>query len=209
MKEFLLISFLITIFFMATANRMRNYVKILAVQGVLMFAVALVELTEVSTVNLIWILFETLIFKAVVVPFFLMRIMKRNHITRESEPYLSHFASLIIAIGIMVGTFLLTEKIGLASLDKLFFAVALSTIFFGLYFIVSHRKILSHVMGYVMIENGIFIMSLAIGNHMPLLVNLGVLLDIFASVLILGIFVNEIGDVFNDVDIDNLTELKD
>ena len=64
-------------------------------------------------------------------------------------------------------------------------------------------------MGYMVIENGVFILSLAVGNEMPLLVNLGIMLDIFASVLILGIFVNKIGDVLKDVDVDQLRNLKD
>ena len=64
-------------------------------------------------------------------------------------------------------------------------------------------------MGYLVIENGVFILSLAVGTEMPMLVNLGILLDIFASVFLLGIFVNRIGDVLKDVDVDQLKNLKD
>ena len=93
--------------------------------------------------------------------------------------------------------------------QKIFFVVALSTIFFGLYIIASRRKIITHVMGYLVIENGVFVLSLAVGNEMPMLVNLGVMLDIFASVLILGIFLNKIGDVFKNIDVEELSNLKD
>ena len=174
-----------------------------------MFFVALLQLNEVNAFNLAWILLETIVFKSIVVPYFLFRIIKRNKITREAEPFLPNFVSLLITTAIVVVTILLAGAINDTYLDKIFFVVALSTIFFGLYFIASRRKLLSHVMGYIVIENGVFVLSLAVGNEMPLLVNLGVLLDIFASVLILGIFVNKIGDVFKDVDVDNLTELKD
>ena len=92
---------------------------------------------------------------------------------------------------------------------KIFFIVALSTIFSGLYIIATRKKVITHVMGYMIIENGVFILSLAVGNEMPMLVNLGIMLDIFASVLILGIFVNKIGDVLKDVDVDQLRNLKD
>jgi len=64
-------------------------------------------------------------------------------------------------------------------------------------------------MGYLIIENGVFILSLAVGNEMPMLVNLGILLDVFVSVFILGIFVNRIGDVLKDTDVDQLKNLKD
>jgi hydrogenase-4 component E len=64
------------------------------------------------------------------------------------------------------------------------------------------------MMGYLTIENGIFLLSLAIGNEMPLLVNLAVLLDVFSSVLILGIFIDRL-ESFSTLDVDQLEELKD
>jgi hydrogenase-4 component E len=64
-------------------------------------------------------------------------------------------------------------------------------------------------LAYVVIENGVFILSLAVGNEMPLLVNLGILLDVFVSVFLLGIFVNKVGDVIKDIDISQLSNLKD
>jgi len=93
-------------------------------------------------------------------------------------------------------------------LDKIFFVVSLSSLFTGLYFIATRRKIITHVIGYLIIENGVFVLSLAVGNEMPMLVNLGIMLDIFASVLILGIFLNKIGDVFKDIDVDQLSKFE-
>ncbi|HOI49098.1 MAG TPA: hypothetical protein PK167_07330, partial [Prolixibacteraceae bacterium] len=155
------------------------------------------------------ILLETIIFKSLAVPLFLAYILKRNKITREAEPHLPNFVSLIITTLIVVVTILLSNAIKDTHLDKIFFVVALSTIFTGLYLIATRRKIITHVMGYIVIENGVFVLSLAVGNEMPMLVNLGIMLDIFASVLILGIFLNKIGDVFKDVDVDQLRNLKD
>lgn len=209
MIDVLLITFLITLFYMAIANRMLTYIRVLAFQGVLLFVVVFIQLKEVSTINLVLIMLETIIFKSIAVPMFLAYVLKRNKITREAEPYLPNFVSLIITTFIVVVTILLSNSIKDARLDKIFFVVALSTLFFGLYIIASRRKIITHVMGYLVIENGVFVLSLAVGNEMPMLVNLGIMLDIFASVLILGIFLNKIGDVFKDIDVSNLTSLKD
>jgi hydrogenase-4 component E len=154
-------------------------------------------------------LLETIVFKAVAVPYFLSYLIKRNRITRESEPYVPHFVSLLITTVIVVITVLLASSIDEKNLDKMYFIVSLSTLFTGLYFIASRKKIITHVMGYLMIENGVFIFSLAAGNEMPNLVNLGIMLDVFASVLILGIFMNKIGDVFKNADVDQLSSLKD
>ncbi len=209
MKEILLILFIITLFALAVANRMRNYVKILLAQGLLLFAMSLVQLNDITVANLVWIAVETLLFKSVAVPALLFHLINKNRITREAEPYLPHFASLAITVCIVAGTFLLAGAADDGVISRMTFVAALSTIFFGLYFICSRRKLLSHLMGYIIIENGVFILTLAIGNTMPFLVNLGVLLDIFASVLLLGFLAGKIGDVFKNTDIENLTSLKD
>ena len=209
MLHVLLIVFLISLFYMSIANRMSTYVNVLAMQGILLFFVAFLELKHINTLNLILILLETIIFKSLAVPIFLNYVLKRNHITREAEPYLPNFVSLIITTVIVVTTILLSNTMEESYLDKMYFVVALSTLFTGLYFIATRRKIITHVMGYLIIENGVFVLSLAVGNEMPMLVNLGIMLDIFASVLILGIFLNKIGDVFKDIDVNQLTNLKD
>jgi hydrogenase-4 component E len=209
MTNVLLIIFIITLLYVSIANRIITYVRVLAAQGFILFGVTFLQLQSIQTWNLVLILLETVVFKTVAVPMFLSYLIKRNRITRESEPYLPHFISLFITTGIIVVTVLLANTIHDAYLDKIFFIVSLSTLFTGLYFIASRKKIITHVMGYLMIENGVFVLSLAVGNEMPNLVNLGIMLDVFASVLILGIFLNKIGDVFKAADVDQLSNLKD
>jgi hydrogenase-4 component E len=209
MTNVLLIIFIISLLYVSIANRIITYVRVLALQGFILFCVTFLQLKDVQTWNLVLILLETIVFKAIAVPVFLGYLIKRNKITRETEPYLPHFISLIIITLIVVITVLLANSIEDTHLDKIFFIVSLSTLFTGLYFIASRKKIITHVMGYLMIENGVFVLSLAVGNEMPDLVNLGIMLDVFASVLILGIFLNKIGDVFKAVDVDQLSNLKD
>jgi hydrogenase-4 component E len=209
MTNVLLIVFIISLLYVAIANRIITYVRVLALQGFILFGVTFLQLKDIQTWNLVLILLETIVFRALAVPMFLSYLIKRNKITRETEPYLPHFVSLIIITMIVVVTVLLANSIQDTHLDKIFFIVSLSTLFTGLYFIASRKKIITHVMGYLMIENGVFVLSLAVGNEMPNLVNLGIMLDVFASVLILGIFLNKIGDVFKDVDVDQLSNLKD
>lgn len=209
MTNVLLILFIISLLYVSIANRIITYVRVLALQGFILFGVTFLQLQDIQTWNLVLILLETIVFKAIAVPVFLGYLIKRNKITRETEPYLPHFISLIIITMIVVVTVLLANSIQDTHLDKIFFIVSLSTLFTGLYFIASRKKIITHVMGYLMIENGVFVLSLAVGNEMPNLVNLGIMLDVFASVLILGIFLNKIGDVFKDVTVDQLSNLKD
>lgn len=209
MTDILLIALAISLLYLSIANRLVTYLRVLVLQGFILFGTTYLALTHVNTLNLLLIMLETVVFKALAVPWFMNRIIKRNKITREAEPYLPYFVSLIIVTLIIVAAIILSSSIADVHLDKTFFVVALSTIFTGLYLIVSRKKIITHVIGYLIIENGVFVLSLAVGNEMPMLVNLGIMLDIFASVLILGIFFNKIGDVIKDPDVNLLRNLKD
>jgi hydrogenase-4 component E len=209
MTDILLIALSMSLLYVSIANRLLTYLRILVLQGFILFGVTYLTLTHVNHINLAFIMLETIVFKAVAVPWFINYIIKRNEITREAEPYLPNFVSLIIVSLIFVATIILSHSIQDENLDKTYFVVALSTLFTGLYLIMSRKKIITHVIGYLIIENGVFILSLAVGNEMPMLVNLGIMLDIFASVLILGIFFNKIGDVLKNPDVNLLRNLKD
>ena len=209
MTNILLIAFVISLVQMGLSKRLNTYTAILALQGVLLFGVAFIELIEINVVNLLFVLMETIVFKTIAIPYFLNYIIKKNKITRESDPFFPDFLSVVIITSIIIGSFLLSNTIQDPHIRKIFFVTALSALFTGLYFIISRKKIITHVMGFLIIENGVFVLSLAVGTEMPMLVNIGILLDIFASVLILGVFVNKIGDILKEQDVDQLRNLKD
>ena len=209
MTNTLLIMLIISLIYLVVANRLYTYITILAFQGIVLFGVAFIELTEIKVLNLIFILVETIVFKTIAIPLFLNYVIKKNNLTREAEPFLSNFVSVVVITIIIVASFLLSSTIHDEQLKSIFFVVALSALFTGLYIIVTRRKIITHVMGFLIIENGVFILSLAVGNEMPMIVNTGIMLDIFVSVLVLGIFINRIGDVLKEHDAEQLKQLKD
>ena len=209
MTTILLIIFAITLLYFSIANRLMTYLSILTLQGVLLFGVALLELREMSAVNFAFILLETVIVKAIAVPLFIRHVIKKNKIRREAEPFVPYFISLIVTTLIIVVAFVLSTMVDAPNINRTYFVVAISAVFSGLFFIVSRKKIITHVICYALIENGVFILSLAVGNEMPLLVNLGVLLDVFISIFLLGIFINKIGNVINEGSVAELSSIKD
>ena len=209
MINILLITFAISLIYMGIANRLSTVINILAVQGIILFGVSLIELIQINTINLIFILFETIVFKTIAIPIFLNNVIKKNNIVREAEPFVPDFASIVIITGILLGSFILSNIIDVEHVRKMFFIVAISALFTGLFIIISRKKVVTHIMGYLVIENGVFILSLSAGSTMPMLVNTGITLDIFVSVLVLGIFVNRIGNTFEEMNVDHLTNLKD
>jgi hydrogenase-4 component E len=209
MINILLVTFAISLVYMGIANRLSTYINILALQGIILFGVSFIELIQINTINLIFILFETVVFKTVAIPLFLKYVIKKNNIVRETEPYLPDFISVVIITCIIFGSFIFSNLVSAVHLRKMFFIVAISALFSGLYIIISRKKIVTHIMGYLVIENGVFILALSAGNKMPMLVNTGITLDIFVSVLVLGVFVNKIGNTFEEMSVDNLNNLKD
>jgi len=209
MINILLVIFAISLLYIGIANRLSTCINILALQGILLFGVSFIELIQINTINLIFILFETIVFKTIAIPIFLKNVIKKNNIVREAEPFLTDFMSIVIITSIIFGSFILSNVIDVVHLRKMFFIVALSALFTGLFIIISRKKVVTHIMGYLVIENGVFILSLSAGNKMPMLVNTGITLDIFVSILVLGVFVNRIGNTFEEMNVDNLTNLKD
>lgn len=209
MSNILLITFAISLIYMGIANRLSTYINILAMQGAILFGLSFIELIQINPINLTFILFETIVFKAIAVPVFLNYIIKKNHIVREAQPFVPDFLSVVVITSIILGSFILSNVLTGVHIQKMFFLVAISALFSGLFIIMTRKKIVTHIMGYLVMENGAFILSLSAGNKMPMLVNSGITLDIFVSVLVLGVFVNRIGNTFEEMNVDNLTNLKD
>lgn len=209
MTNSLLLMFILSLIYLVLANRLYTYITVLAFQGVVLFVVAFIELIEINMANLIFILFETIVFKAIAIPVFLNYVIKKNNLSRETEPFFSNFISVLVISVIILASFFLSNVVYDEQLKSIFFVGALSSLFTGLYIIITRRKIVTHVMGFLVIENGVFILSLAVGSEMPMIVNTGIMLDIFVSVLVLGIFINRIGDVLKEHNSEQLQQLKD
>jgi hydrogenase-4 component E len=209
MITILLTVFAFTLFYIGIATRLVSYIRMLVFQGLLLFGITFIELKDVNWINLVLILLETIVFKTVAIPYFLTYLIKKNKIIREAEPYVSNFWSLLIITALFLLSFILSGVLDFDKPSKIFVIVSFSTIMTGLYIIISRKKVITHVMGYLILENGVFILSLAVGSHQPMLVNLGVLLDVFVSVLVLGIFINQIGNTFEEMTAENLSNLKD
>jgi len=209
MSYLFIILFAITLIYFALSERVKKFVWLLSIQGFILFGVVFFNLNKIELFDFIFILAETIVVKAIIVPWFLNRVRKHNHLSREHNPSVPVFYSIILVIFSLIISFVLSSHLSNNQIHTKYFTVAFASILFGIYFIIIHKNIFSHVVGYLIIENGIFLMSLAVGSTMPMMVNLAILLDVLMGVLVLGIFINHVGDTFNSVEIDQLTKLKD
>lgn len=209
MVNFLIIIFIISLLYSAKIETFKKYIFILGAQGFLLFAIAMFELKHFDIPHLGLILAETLFFKGLFVPAFFKKLSRKSGIKKSHAGLLPPNASILIAILIIIGGFTIGHNLHDEHLEIKYFTGAISSIAIGLYIAINHKDILTHLTAYLIIENGIFLLSIALGNEMPMFVNAAILLDIFGSVLIMGIFFNKVHDFFQGVDSDNLSQLKD
>ena len=83
-------------------------------------------------------------------------------------------------------------------LKLIYITAAFSGIMTGLFLIVSRKEIIQHIIGYIVLENAIVLLSFSLGNEMPMAVNAGILLDILISILLFGLFMNRIAKTYKD-----------
>lgn len=207
----LLILFALSVIYFSVTNRIREYIRSLAFQGILLFLIVLMNVKETSFKSIILILIETIGFKTILIPYILGKVVHENESSRDVDSNVSGFFSVVMMVIVFIGGFALSfwTKDILRYANPFHFGVALSSIIAGMYIILTKKKLITHIMGYMVFENGIFLFSLTLIKEMPLIVNLGVLLELFMIVFISGFFITRIKQHYNDDDIDTLTDLKD
>ena len=205
----LIILYIITLIYISIVERFRNYSSLIAVQGWLLLGIALLRLHTLDWMELSFIITETLIFKALIVPGILMRVIKKTGINRISSTGTSQFNSLMLSITALPISAILTFFVADQTINMIFFGVALYALLTGLILIVLRSRIFTHMVGFLVIENGVFLFSMAIGVEMPLLINAAIMLDILLSVLMLGMFMTKVDKHIHTDDSDSLTHVKD
>jgi hydrogenase-4 component E len=208
MDSLLVCVVLIDLALLAT-SRLVTLVRIAALQGVLISALSL----YVGGADPAAILTATasLVLKGIVFPFMLLRAMRETSINREVEPYIGLNLSIIIGLALLALSLWLGSKLPLPVpvAATLIVPVALFTILAGLFLIVGRLKALTQIVGYLVLENGIYTFSLAISHQSPWIVELGILLDVFVAVFIMGVMTYQINREFDHIDTNQLTDLKD
>jgi hydrogenase-4 component E len=211
MENALIILFGLTMLYMAVTSRIMAHIRILVLQGVLLFLVYFFGAEKTSMLNFLFLAFETLIVKSLVIPMFLNKVVKSTHEYRDADANIPHFYCLFISTIILFVGFLISDFNfpAIKLINPIYFGVSISVIIISLLLITIKHKILTNVLSFITMENGIFLLSLSVVKEMPIIVNLGVLLDLFIAVFILGLLVNHINKEFDGLEVSHLTDLKD
>lgn len=151
----------------------------------------------------------SLVLKAYLMPALLWRAVRTAGVPREVEPLLPFGPGLLLAAALTGLSFAAAARLPVEQSLRILPAGGFSVLLLGLLVLVGRTKAVTQVVGYLMMENGVYLVGLLLHRQMPLMVEAGILLDVFAGVFIMGIFAYRIQKTFDHMDVHNLASLKD
>jgi hydrogenase-4 component E len=193
------------------SSRIGSAIRVVAAQGVVLGLLPVLGHTHELSVRFALLAVGTIAIKGIVFPWFLFRAVREAEVTREIEPYVGYVTSLLAGVVILAVSFWMCLRLPMpATLASSWLApVAVFSIFAGLFLIVSRKRALSQVLGFLVLENGVYTFGVGLAPQTPLLVEAGVLLDVFVAVFVMGITIFHINREFDHINTDQLNQLKD
>ncbi len=207
----LLIVQMLTNVYLLGSSRLMMCVRVVALQGVILGALTLLSQSHALTIHTGLLALASVTLKGVVFPWLLMRALREADVLREIEPLIGYVPSLLMGAAAFGMAVWIGSRLPMpgAVLSPLVVPVAFFAMFTGLILIVGRRKALTQALGYLVLENGIFLFGASMVLKQPVLVETGVLLDVFFAVFVFGIAIFHINREFNHIDTDQLATLKD
>lgn len=193
------------------STRVSTMVRIVGVQGVLLGILLLVTNSEDISLRLAALAGASILVKGIFMPALLFRSIRITNAEQRVEPFVGFTMSLIAGFFMLGLGFWIADRLPLPAdqSSRLIVPVSLTLVFFGLFLLTSRKKAVSQVIGYLIMENGTFIFSLSLATELPAIVEMGVLLDVFAAVFIMGITIFHISREFDHIDTSRMVELQD
>ncbi len=209
LDAFLVIVFVINIYLLGT-SRINAVIRAVAVQGLVLAVMPTLVLGRFD-VHGVLIGVVAALLKGVVIPTMVTRAVREVRIRREVEPFVSFGASMLLGALGAGAALAFTRSLPLVPGEesRLIVPAALATVLTGFILLTTRLKAVNQVLGYLVLENGIFIFGLLLLHAMPLVVEIGVLLDLVVAIFAMGILLNHIRREFSSLDTRNFSALKE
>jgi hydrogenase-4 component E len=210
MENVIQILFCLTLLYTMVTTRVKTYAAILVMQGSLIAVMMAFPFIGALSVHMLIIPLLTLIVKAFLIPRFINKFIVDLDVPRVVESAIQPFNLHLMLVCSMIVLFLSSYELsGVTGVAPIPMAAAFSTIVCGIFLIIFRKTLIIHVVGFLILENGIFLLGTTIAGEMPWIVELGVLLDIFVVVFLMGIAMNRIRTTFEHTEVSALGRLKD
>jgi len=207
LNALLMIILVLNLFTLGT-SRLVTLIRIVAVQGIFLGLLPLL-MHDNLTVTVFLAAGAGIVLKGVVIPTIMRQALRDSRIKREEEPLVGFLPSILLgAAGTAVALLFFGPLPGHRD-ELLLIPAALATVVVGFILLITRFKALSQVLGYLVLENGIFIFSLLLIEAIPVVVEMGMLLDLFVGIFVISIITNHINRAFSSLDTRNLATLKE
>jgi hydrogenase-4 component E len=198
-------------FAMLAQRRIVTLVNLLAVQGALLLVATVLLARRTGQNHLYLSAALTLALKVCFLPWLLHRLIRRLDVYWDTEPLLNIAGTMLVGVLVVVFAFGLAQPISaLASTTmRNSIGIAVAVVLLSFVTMITRRKAMSQVVGFLSMENGLFFGAMSATYGMPMIVELGVALDVLVAVLVLGVFFFQIREQFDSLDLHHLESLKE
>jgi hydrogenase-4 component E len=206
--QLLVLVLLINILVLGT-HRTSVAIRAIATQGIVLGLLPL--MTHAFEIHTLIITLFVLLAKGIFIPLLLLNALKKVPSGENLKPFFGYSGNILTGAIATVLAFIFAARLPLATQHQglLIVPAALATILTGFIAIASRRKAINQVVGYLMLENGIFIFGLLLTESMPLMVEAGALLDLIAGIFVMGIIISQISREFSSIDTSRMTALRE
>jgi hydrogenase-4 component E len=210
-SEGLLVLLVLTNLWLLGGSRLANAIAAVSAQGILLAVLPLLLGLEAPTWRLVLQAGLNTCLKGIVFPLLLLRAVRSVGARREVEPFVGYSLSLLIGVGLVALSLYLGSRLPALRSGRsgLLVPATLFTALTGLFTIVARKSAIVQALGYLAMENGISSFGMALAESEPFLVEMGIFLDAFMAVFVMGITIYRINREFDHVDSDRLADLKD
>ena len=192
------------------SSRLPVLIKVLAFQGVVVSIVPLFIGHDLTGWGILFTL-VTMTIRGIIIPFCIYLAIKKVAIHREVEPIIGYHASLLAGLGLIVAATYVSHKFDITSISTstLLLPASITLLVAGMFLLMARRNAIAMVLGYIMMENGIYLVGTTFSVRARHIVEFGILLDVLAGVMIMAVILQNIKQKFDDVDTALLRTLKE
>lgn len=198
-------------FAMLSQRRILSLINLFALQGLALVGSTLTMAIATGHNHLYFSAAITLLLKVLVLPYILHRLIRRLNVKWDVETLINIPTTMLVGIGLVIFAFNLALPISQfsSSIARGTLGIALACVLLSFLMMITRSKAVPQVIGFLAMENGLFFAATSATYGMPMVVELGIALDVLVGALILGVFLFQIREQFDSLDIYHLEKLKD
>jgi hydrogenase-4 component E len=202
---------LLLAFAMLAQRRVLTLINLFALQGLALCLATLVAAVSTGQTHLYYSAGLTLVLKVLLLPWILHRLVRKLNVKSEVEALINIPATMLVGIVLVMVAFNVALPISELSqtITRGTLGIALAVVLLAFLMMITRQKAITQVVGFLSMENGLFLAATSATYGMPMVVELGIALDVLIGVIILGVFFFQIRDQFDSLDIHHMESLKD